>query len=195
MDVDVIVLNGASSAGKSSLAACLQARLEKTFLVLGVDDLIRALSHGPTDTTAGGTLEISDEGVVAVGEAFRAAERAWFDGLAAMSRLGVGLLVDEVFLDGGASQARLREPLEAKGLSVAWIGVRCAVAVAEARERRRSDRHIGMTRQQAGRVHEGVHYDFVVDTSRCTPDEAAAAVASWLDGTPAGEATGPSQGA
>ena len=55
-NVDVIVLNGGSSSGKSSLAACLQERLEGTWLTLGVDDLIRALSHGPADTTAGAHL-------------------------------------------------------------------------------------------------------------------------------------------
>jgi chloramphenicol 3-O phosphotransferase len=53
VNVEVLVLNGGSSSGKSSIATCLQQQPEQTWLTLGVDELIRALSHGPTDTTAG----------------------------------------------------------------------------------------------------------------------------------------------
>src|ERR1700722_11823592 len=95
MGVEVIVLNGGSSSGKSSLAASLQAPLDGTWLTLGGDDLIRALSHGPLDRSAGGTLRITPEGSVVVGDAFRAAEVAWYEGLAAMARTGTGLIVDE----------------------------------------------------------------------------------------------------
>ena len=71
----VIVLNGGSSSGKSSIATCLQRRLEGTWLTLGIDDLIRAMSHGPADTTAGGTLEFAADGYHCRREAaFRRAE-------------------------------------------------------------------------------------------------------------------------
>jgi chloramphenicol 3-O phosphotransferase len=178
--VEVIVLNGGSSAGKSSLAACLQEQLDGTWLALGVDDLIRALSHGPLDTTAGGTFAITPEGSVVVGEAFRAAELAWYEGLAAVARAGTGLIVDEVFLGGGTSQARLRAALA--GLSVLWVGVRCDAAVAETRERRRADRNTGMARDQAARVHQGVQYDMVVETDHIAPSDCARAIVGWMAG-------------
>ena len=174
----VIVLNGGSSSGKSSIATCLQRRLEGTWLTLGIDDLIRAMSHGPADTTAGGTLEFTPDGSVVVGAAFRRAETGWSEGLAAMARAGTCLIIDEVFLGGGESQARLRTAL--KGLSVIWVGVQCQPAVAEARERQRADRNIGMARHQAERVHRGVEYDVVVDTSETAPEECAAAIVAWL---------------
>jgi chloramphenicol 3-O phosphotransferase len=175
---DVIVLNGGSSSGKSSLAACLQPRLGGTWLTLGIDDLIRGLSHGRRDTGAGGTLEITSDGSVVVGDGFGVAELAWYEGLAAIARAGTGVIIDEVFLGGGASQARLQPAL--KGLSVIWVGVRCEAAVAEAREMRRSDRTIGMARDQAERVHLGVHYDVVVDTSDATSGECAAAIVTFI---------------
>lgn len=180
MQVEVIVLNGGSSSGKSSLAACLQEQLDGTWLTLGIDDLIRALSHGPRDTTAGGTLEITPEGSVVVGDAFRAAELAWYEGLAALARAGVGLIVDEVFLGGGPSQARVRSAFD--GLSVLWVGVHCDAAVAEARERERGDRNVGMARDQAERVHQGVHYDVVVDTADVMPTESARAIVTRISG-------------
>jgi chloramphenicol 3-O phosphotransferase len=178
MRVGVIVLNGGSSSGKSSIAACLQAQLDGTWLALGVDDLIRALSHGPLDTTAGGTLEITPEGSVVAGDAFRTAELAWYEGLAALARTGTGLIVDEVFLGGGASQDRLRAAFW--DLSVLWVGVRCDAAVAEARELQRGDRNIGQARDQAERVHEGVHYDIVVDTDEVAPSDSARVIVAWI---------------
>jgi chloramphenicol 3-O phosphotransferase len=174
----IIVLNGGSSSGKSSIATCLQRRLEGTWLTLGIDDQLRALAHGPSDTTAAGSLEFRPDGSVVVGETFRRAEAAWDKGLAAMAQAGIGVIVDEVFLAGGRSQARLRAALE--GLPVVWVGVRCRPAVAEARERARADRNIGMARDQAERVHRGVSYDVVVDTSGTAPDECASAIVAWL---------------
>ena len=88
------------------------------------------------------------------------------------------LIIDEVFLDGGNSQARLRIALD--GLSVVWVGVQCQAPVAEARELLRSDRTIGLARDQAERVHRGVGYDVVVDTSAASPDACASAIMSWL---------------
>jgi chloramphenicol 3-O phosphotransferase len=174
----VIVLNGGSSSGKSSIATCLQERLEGTWLTLGIDDLIRALSHGPSDTTAGGTLEFSSDGSIVVGAAFRRAETGWYEGLGAMARVGTRLIIDEVFLHGGKSQARLRMALE--GLPVAWVGVHCLAVVAEARELQRSDRTIGLARHQAERVHRGADYDVVVDTSAALPEACALAITAWL---------------
>ncbi|MGH9044898.1 MAG: phosphotransferase-like protein [Acidimicrobiales bacterium] len=46
MTVEVVVLNGGSSSGKSSIARRLQSLLGPTWLVFGVDDLIRALPGG-----------------------------------------------------------------------------------------------------------------------------------------------------
>jgi chloramphenicol 3-O phosphotransferase len=149
-------------------------------LTLGIDDLIRAISHGPTDTTAGGTLEFTPDGSVVVGDEFRRAEAAWHEGLAAMARAGdgVGIIIDEVFLAGRKSQARLQSAL--KDLPVVWVGVLCQPEVAEGRERERADRHIGMARHQSERVHGGVAYDVVVDTSDRSADECALAIVAWM---------------
>jgi chloramphenicol 3-O phosphotransferase len=178
--VDVIVLNGGSSSGKSSLAICLQERLPGTWLTLGIDDLIRALSHGPTDRTAGGSIDFKPDGSVAIGQAFRTAEASWYEGLAAIARAGTGVIVDEVFLEGGHSQAQLQAALQR--LVVLWVGVRCHPAIAEARELRRPDRMKGLARDQAERVHEGVSYDIVVDTTETSPAECAKLITATVDG-------------
>jgi chloramphenicol 3-O phosphotransferase len=161
VDVDVIVLNGGSSSGKSSLAVCLQQRLEGTWLTLGV----------------------GSDGSVTVGEEFRQVELAWYQGVAAMARAGARVVLDEVFLNGGSSQLRLATVLE--GLTVVWIGVRCHPDVAEAREVQRADRTMGMARDQATRVHHEVRYDFIVDTTRSGSDECAISIVKQLAAPPA----------
>jgi GrpB-like predicted nucleotidyltransferase (UPF0157 family) len=88
-----------------------------------------------------------------------------------MARAGTGVIVEDVFLEGGTSQARLRAGLS--GLEVLWVGVRCDAAVAEAREAARSDRVPGMAVLQAEAVHRGAVYDVEVDTTR-TPATACA---------------------
>jgi chloramphenicol 3-O phosphotransferase len=178
MNVEVIVLNGGSSSGKSSIATCLQEQLEGTWLTMGVDDLIRAISHGPTDATAGGSLHFSSDGSIGVGEAFHQAASAWYQGVGAIARAGAAVIVDEVFLDGGRSQARLEAALN--GLSVVWVGVHCDPGVAETREIQRADRIRGQARDQAVRVHKDVRYDLVVDTTDALPSQSAGTIVEWL---------------
>lgn len=52
--VQVIVLNGGSSSGKSAIARCLQAVLPEPWLVFGVDTLIEAMPAA-SRTSAGGS--------------------------------------------------------------------------------------------------------------------------------------------
>jgi chloramphenicol 3-O phosphotransferase len=51
------------------------------------------------------------------------------------------------------------------GLAVLWVGVRCDPTVAAAREAARPERIAGMAASQAARVHDGVRYDIVLDTT------------------------------
>jgi chloramphenicol 3-O phosphotransferase len=176
--IDVIVLNGGSSSGKTSLAPYLQQQLPGIWLVLGVDDLIRALSFGPTDTTAGHSLDFKPDGSITVSEKFRQAESAWRTGIAAMASAGIGLIVDDVFLDGSASQARLSEATGT--LTVVWVGVRCDAQIAASREAQRGDRMHGLALDQATRVHEGVRYDMVVDTTTRESEECARDIIEYV---------------
>ena len=138
------------------------------------------MSHGPTDLTVGGSMDFRPDGSIVVGPAFRAAEASWYQGLAAIARARTGVILDEVFLDGGDSQVRLQTALA--GLAVLWVGVRCHPAVAESRELRRPDRTKGLARTQAERVHEGVRYDIVVDTTETSTEDCASVIASILAG-------------
>jgi chloramphenicol 3-O phosphotransferase len=88
------------------------------------------------------------------------------------------VILDDVFLDGGESQGRLAESIQ--DLTVVWVGVRCEPGVAEARELRRGDRVQGQARDQALRVHEGVRYDLIVDTTVRSPKECATHITEYV---------------
>ena len=159
MATQVIVLNGASSSGKSGIARCLQAILPDPWLALGVDTLIQAMPASLQRSATG--IDFAPDGEVVVGAEFRALEAAWIEGIAAMAQAGARVIVDEVFLGGPASQQRWQKALGP--LPVLWVDVRCDSAVAPAREIARGDRVTGMAGCQAGVVHQGV-----VSTSRST---------------------------
>lgn len=136
--------------------------------MLGVDDLLAAILPFGDDPDL---LVVSSDGVVRTTDAFRRAEAAWYAGVAAIAQQAPGLILDEVLLGGAASQAKLSKVLA--GPSLIWIGVVCDVAVGERREQLRGDRVAGMHVEQRDRVHDGVQYDQMVDTSSRSPDELA----------------------
>ncbi|HVT42425.1 MAG TPA: AAA family ATPase [Acidimicrobiales bacterium] len=172
----VIVLNGASSSGKTTLGRSLQAVLPDPWLLLGIDDLIRAM---PDEGLEDGTLlGIDGTGQVHLGPGWQQLETSWYRGIAAMVATGANVIVDDVFLGGGESQRRLRAAFG--DLEVLWVGVTCDLDVARAREAARPDRVSGMSAAQAARVHEGVAYDLTIDTSDATPASCAASIASRL---------------
>src|SRR5277367_1122409 len=151
MPVQVIVLNGGSSSGKSAIARCLQAILPRPWISLSVDDLVSALPPSLTDSGSG--IAFGQQGEVVVGGGFREIEAAWMAGVAAMARAGARVIFDDVFLSGAASQERVRAALE--GLTVLWVGVRCAPEIATGREIARGNRAAGMAASQAETVHQG----------------------------------------
>jgi chloramphenicol 3-O phosphotransferase len=174
----VIVLNGGSSSGKSSIARALQEILPGQWLTFGVDVLAEALPGRGHDPRSGLVLE--PDGTVTVKPEFRAVQDIWYQGLAAMVSLGAFLILDEAFLAGGAGQQRLRAALG--GLGVLWVGVHCDPLVAADREAARPERVQGMARTQAVPVHAGVVYDVEVDTTSCSAIACARRIAEAAAG-------------
>jgi chloramphenicol 3-O phosphotransferase len=172
----IVVLNGGSSSGKTSIARCLKARLGPRWLSLSVDDFVDALSGALWGAPEG--LVIDDSGDVKPGADFRTLEAAWLAGVRAMSDAGAHLVLDDVFLDGGESQARTAALLG--DTDIVWVGVLCDAEIAAGREIARGDRQAGMARKQAGRVHRGVVYDVEVDAGTNEAFDCAAAIAEFL---------------
>ncbi|MCJ1674419.1 MULTISPECIES: AAA family ATPase [unclassified Rathayibacter] len=190
MTPDVIVLNGGSSSGKTTIARSLQALLPDPWLSVSIDTLVDAL---PPDLDGGGEgVSYGDDGAVELGDAFRRLESAWMAGVVATASAGARIVFDDVFLDASESQERLRSHL--RGLDVVWVGIRCAPEVATARERARGDRTTGMAAHQAESVHRGVAYDLEIDSGRTSAVECTRRIVEhitalslrWKTATPGG---------
>src|ERR1700723_764382 len=140
MSVQIIVLNGGSSSGKTGTPRGRRPILPQPGISLSVDALVDALPRSLTDSGSG--IAVGQHGEVLVGGGFRELEAAWLAGVAAMARAGARVIFDDVFLSGAASQQRVRAGPE--GLAVLWVGVRCAPEIAADREIARGDRTAGM---------------------------------------------------
>jgi chloramphenicol 3-O phosphotransferase len=181
----VIVLNGTTSAGKTTLARTLQRELAaagEPWLVIALDDFFARVppdwfqigDHVGTHAEAGMAFEMVDGSIQRrVGPFGRTILAAYRGAVGVMARAGLDVIVDEVLLsteDWAGWQAEL------VGLDVTWIAVDLARDLAIERERQRGNRVIGMAAAQFDVVHRFATYDLRVDTGVLTPDEAAAAI-------------------
>jgi chloramphenicol 3-O phosphotransferase len=164
----VLVLNGGSSSGKTSVALELQAVLDGVWLRLGVDTLLDA---APQSLLLRDGLQVTPDGGVLVGRRFEAVEACWMAGVARMAEVGANVVVEDNFVSGPRGQQRWRAALAR--VPVGWIGVHCDPAIAAERERRRGDRTAGMAAAQAVAVHGGIGYDFEVDAGAHSPGDTA----------------------
>ena len=181
-DPRVLLLNGGSSAGKSSVARELQNVLEGAWLRLGVDALVDA---APPSLLGEGGLAFAHDGTVDVGDDFAAVEDCWMAGLARMADVGARLVIEDNFVSGRSAQERWRAALTP--VPVGWVGIRCEPGVAAQRESARWDRVPGMARAQALAVHDGIDYDLVVDTTREPPAVVAEQIRRHFFGAPGGD--------
>ena len=181
---DVIVLNGTSTAGKSTLAAEMQTQLvarDSCWVILGIDDFLGKLPapwvryhEAGAHADEGVSFErIGGDIVFRAGPVGRAVLTGYRRSVAAVVRSGVNVIVDEVVLD---EEAWAQWDSELRALDPFWVRVDCPIEVCEGRERGRADRLPGLARSQAAFVHRHPQYDFAVDTSTASPPELAQAV-------------------
>jgi chloramphenicol 3-O phosphotransferase len=181
---EVIVLNGVSSAGKSTLAAEMQTQLvarSSCWVILGIDDFlgklpapwVRYREPGAHADEGVSFVRVGDDIVFRAGPVGRALLTGYRRAVAAVVRSGVNVIVDEVVLD---DEAWAQWESELSALDPFWVRVDCPIEVCEARERARSDRLPGLARSQATFVHRHPRYGAVVDTSTAPPAELAQTV-------------------
>ena len=101
----------------------------------------------------------------------------------ALACAGNNLIVDEVIF--GANNNGSSDPLaEYRALladhDLQLIGVFASLEVLEQREHDRGDRKIGLARWQHDRVHDGMNYDFSVNTDKQSPLDCAQLIKAEL---------------
>lgn len=167
MAPDIILLNGTSSAGKSTLARALQRKAGIPLLHTSLDTFVDMfLWEAVTDPAERRVCHA-------------AGVDNFHHSLAHLAAGPFGMVVDHLLI--------LPEWHEATRAALAnrrvhFIGVRCPLEVVEARERARPDRQAGMAASQFSHIHRNQTYDFEVDTSRVSPDAGAEQILAFIRG-------------
>jgi chloramphenicol 3-O phosphotransferase len=185
----VVVLNGTSSAGKSSTAAAFQelrAARGECWLVIGLDDYLAKLPGrwvevgnwvGPYASDGIRLVTDGDRSMFRIGELATRMMHAYRRSVREMAFAGLNVMVDEVSLEA-PEWIDWCEALA--GIDAVWVAVRCDIEVAAARESARGDRAIGLVRGQYDIVHRHPAYAFEIDTTTASVDEVVAQLDSFL---------------
>lgn len=183
----IVLLNGAPRSGKSSIARVMQDTFDGAWMDLGVDVFVREITpprHRPgVGLRPGNDLPELRALVPALYEGM-------FGSIAAHSRAGLSVVAGVGLYDPEVI-ARCRAILE--GLPTLWVGVRCPIEVIMERrnagEPGREGQYATGTPSEPvpapvlrwqNEIHRHMRYDLEVDTSRSTPEECAAAIATEL---------------
>ncbi len=179
----IILMNGASSAGKSSIIQALQPILNEAYLEAGIDKFLFML---PTDYLMKPHLwhevigyEKADNGELLprVGWHGHQLMRGMHRAITGLTQTGNNVVADHVLLDS----SWLDDCLNVfTGYDVLFVGIMCPLEVLEAREKDRGDRTLGQAAGQAGIVHQGCIYDIEVDTSQLSTAECAEQIKARL---------------
>ena len=167
MSGKIILLNGASSSGKSTLARGLQHNLDGPFWHFSIDHLFAARVLPKTRIDAG---EFPWSGLC----------RPFFDGfhrcLPALADAGNNLIVEHIIEDESWIPRLLRL---LGSLDVFFVGVRCPLHELERRERERGDRRIGEAKSDYAITHTFALYDMEVDATLPADRNVDSIIAAW----------------
>lgn len=165
----IILLNGASSSGKSTLARALQAALPEPFWHFSIDHLLFAANVLPQQRIDSGEFP------------WRQLRPAFFEGfhrsIPAFAIAGNNLIVEHI-VETQAWMERLLTLLET--LDVFFVGLHCPLPELERRERHRGNRRIGDARADFMVTHAFGQYDFEVSSTDPTERNSEAVVKAWL---------------
>lgn len=168
----VIVLNGTSSAGKTTLAVELQRTAPELQLVHVTLDAFRAMEPPGYWST-----EYREHTPLRVEALCRAINSA----VAQFARFGQNVILDHV-LTPKATRFLLED---LAGYEVLLVKVECSHEQLLLREAQRGDREPGLAKSQLESVHAACSYDFEVNTTSDSPAKLARSLGDWLRTNPA----------
>jgi chloramphenicol 3-O phosphotransferase len=166
----VILLNGTSSSGKTSIAKALQERLlPRIFLNFSIDSVLYALPPSALKRMTSGQ-DISDLN-------FWNLVRSYYGCANALARQGNNLILDDAVTEEGVAKELMAS---IGGFRTCLVGVHCDLTELTRRERGRGDRTIGEAEWQFAKVHQHLRYDFEVDSTRESVGELAGDIVGYL---------------
>ena len=190
----IILLNGSSSSGKTTIARMLQQLYRQPYQHIALDqfrdgmsDRYRGLNSPAGDTGARGlnVVPVERDGQrmaeIRFGDVAQRVLRSMHRSIAVFARGGNHVIVDDLMFE----KSFLLDYLDVlKGLRVTFVGIRCDLAVVNAREATRPGRFPGTAASHFHSVHAHCIYDVEVDTTDSTPRRCARQIMRAAEATP-----------
>ncbi|TQV81501.1 chloramphenicol phosphotransferase CPT family protein [Aliikangiella coralliicola] len=150
----IIVLNGTSSSGKTTVAREIQSNSSEIYLLCSLDAFWDMTPHG----------------IPAGSVNFPNMKLALARSVKALAETGHNVIVDIIFC-GLKTYNEFKQEL--KGFNVSLIKIYCPLEELIKRELARGDRKPGLAESQLDSVHSGVIYDLSINTSAGNSSECA----------------------
>lgn len=174
MQPQLILLNGTSSAGKSSIVKYLQEKLQKPYLDMGLDKFLYMLpNHYFKQPHWNEVMGRSNQ----AGDLGNRIMSGMHHSMRSMVDRENLVLADHVLIEKNWV-TELAELFHDQ--SAYFFGIHCPLEVIEKREIDRKDRTLGSARLQFPVVHQWSEYDLSLDSSITTPEKSADMIIEFL---------------
>lgn len=184
----VIILNGPSSVGKSSIIKAFQTKRPEPWLSIGIDNFFvgvlppkfyleskpehYGVMRGIASEDALGklfTLEVGSEGQKVI--------KGMHHAIAAYAKAGNNVIVDYIKYEQPWIDD-LKNALQ--GIKVIWVGATASLESIQQREKKRGTSPEGHARSHYHTVHQGMDYDLMLDTDKLNPEQAADKIIEFI---------------
>lgn len=187
----VILINGTSSAGKTSLAKAIQTLSSSAYQIVSLDqfrdglpDRFRGLNSSSEHPGARGLNVIAKQyngktlAEIRFGDYGQRVLTGMRQSIVTLAKLDINVLVDDLvnYRLAAEEYARFLAPLD-----TTVIGVHCELNELYRREERREGRFPGTAEAMLQSVHEWMQYDIEVDTSNITIHDEAELVLQEME--------------
>lgn len=165
MSLKVILLNGASSSGKSTLAKSLQNHLKdnkkQKYIIISVDDFLDMTINKP----------VYEDDVFEISHLL-------CQKVLNILKIGHGVIVDHVI----TSERIYKQLTEAlKEYALIMVQVTCPLNELEKREKKRKDRYIGSAKASCEYLYPQKGYDLTLNTLELSPKECSEKICELLN--------------
>lgn len=185
----VIIINGPSAGGKSSILKAFQAQEKEPWLCAGIDKLFVEVLHEKfflEDNAAKYKIMKNTKSQTPDGKPVFGIEmlsmgkkilRGMHSAIAGYAKAGCDVIVDYI----SYSPEQRDELLQTlSGLETVLVGISADLKQLEQRELSRGTSPEGHARSHYKAVHEGWKYDLEIDTTQTPPEKTAALIASFV---------------
>lgn len=185
----VIILNGASSAGKSSIAKKMQGKLNEDYFLTGVDNFMERMPIGfvhvekiiPKDSSnIGVVFKWKNDAVheIQMNEKGYALINAMYASISTLVANDINVIVDDVIINTKVQELCFRHLSK---YNPTIIGIYCIPEIRHKREVFRGDRMPGLYKAHENFIYTQMKYSFLIDNTSNTVTQSVNSIIKKLN--------------